>query len=133
MARRRALAAHLGGERGQDTAVRDLVAVRAAQVAARDLAREGRARKLVEPEEQPVAGARERVGEHLGEQRLLRFEVGVEGAHRQPGRVHHLGDAALGVPALAEQAARRVEDLPAGRVLVARFPARHLCMMTVIQ
>ena len=46
----------------------------------------------------------------LGHQRLLRGEVQVEPAMRQPGLVHHRVDADAVDPVLAEQRPRRVQD-----------------------
>jgi len=59
-----------------------------------------------QPGQQPVPHAHD-----LGEQRLLRREVGIEGAARQPGGQHDVVDVGSGMTAQPEQPGGMLDDL----------------------
>jgi hypothetical protein len=58
------------------------------------------------PRRQAVAGA-----DHLGEQVVLRLEMGIEGAAGQPGGQHDVVDVGAGIAAQPEQPGGVLEDL----------------------
>jgi hypothetical protein len=69
----------------------------------------GGGRSTTQPRAQAGAG-----DDGLGEQIVLRREVGIEGAARQAGRQHDVVDVGAGIAAQAEQPAGMIEDFGSG-------------------